>query len=259
MTDRIEYADDANLRYRLHLLALRGGTFEVQPGYRRSEERMRPKLPKVSDDWDSVDAALAALEVPDVDRPWFELRDNAERAERDRLAAERSMSSDWFERALATGSPRTFVVSSALRTVPSLAPSSATVGAGFDTPPCLIWLGAVSLDAYATIRAALPSLWPEAARFAAFMLGGQGAALTLPDEALEALLATIATTIIPPQHRGKETIALLKACRDAGLLPEHPGEYERMLHGISRRRADRIHRAWLRTSFALPSPEAQTP
>lgn len=255
MTNPIQYNDDASLRYRLHLLALQGGSFEVQPGYRRTEERMRPKLPKISVQWPTVDAALSAPEVPSVDLAWFERRDAAEQGERDRLAAARleEAARPWFERTDKLTSPRHFIVSSALRTVPALAPATLTIGAGLDTPACLIWLGAVSLKAYAAIVQALPELSPEIARFGALMLGGQTFAPALPDEALETLLTTLVTTVIPPQHRGTETIALLQGCRDAGLLPEHPGEYERMLHGISRRRADRIHRAWLRESFALPT------
>ena len=228
-------------RHRLHLLGLRGGTDEVTPGYQRGEARLRRDLPRGLPAWESVEDALSAPESPRLDDVWFLTRDRAEAAAREAARAALGADTDGW-----------LVLSPALRGLPSLAPGVGLVAAGLETPPSLCRLARAALHPAAVIARALPAVARPVRRFSALMIAGAALAPTLLSADLDALLTDVATHLLPPQHRGAETEALLLACRDAGLLRDHPGEIERLIHGLSRRRADRVHRAWLRGSFALP-------
>ncbi len=235
-------AAGASARHRLHLLGLRGRTHEVAPGYQRGEARLRRELPRGLPVWATVADALAAPEAPPLDLAWFRTRDEAETPARQAAEARvPPLSEGWL------------VLSPALREVPALAPRLGLVAAGLDAPPSLCLLARAALHPAAVIGRALPSLDLAVARFAALMIAGATLAPTLPSSALDQLLTDVADHLLPPQHRARETEALLAACREAGLLRDHPGELERIVHGLSRRRADRVHRAWLRGSFALPA------
>lgn len=256
---RIDWVDDPEARYRLHLLALGAPCDELLPGYRRAEERIRPRLPKLDLGWQGLADALTEPAAPSVDREWFATRDAAEAPAIARsISARRPPASSPFAslpeaHPLAlSGVGARIVVSGAARPEPALVPAASTVVCGYDTPTALAWLAAVSLPFAARLAEAVPGLPTGPRRFAALMLGGAAYAVHLPSADLDALLEAIVSTLLPPQHRGAETIAWLEACREAGLLPEHPGEFERMCHGIPRRRHDRVHRAWVRGSFRAP-------
>jgi pyroglutamyl-peptidase len=255
----LAWVDDAEVRYRIHLLALSGRAEELLPGYRRTEERLRLRLPKIDVTWRDLGDALGSPSAPPVDREWFATRDAAEAPAIARtLAARRPAPGSPFSTvptAFRTPGAETgvrVIVSGAGRPEPALVPSAAAVVCGHDTPTPLAWLAAAALPFAARIQDAAPRLPAGARRFAAMMLAGAAHAIHLPTEAVDTLLEAFVSTLLPPQHRGRETVAWLEACRDAGLLPEHPGEFERMCHGIPRRRHDRIHRAWIRGSFRAP-------
>jgi pyroglutamyl-peptidase len=236
--------DAAALRHRLHLLGLAGGSHEVTPGYQRGDARLRRQPPRGLPNHPSVDAALGdAPPSRDLDRPWFEARDNAEAPARAAALAR-------------LNEPRTegwLVLSSALRPLPALAPSAGLVAAHPEAPPSLVRLARDALPAASRLGRSHPGLEPALARFVAFMQAATAVAPTLPGPTLDTLLTDLTAHLLPPQHRGGETEALLFACRDAGLLREHPAEFERMVHGFARRRPDRLHRAMLRRAFTRTS------
>jgi hypothetical protein len=246
---QIDFAPEP--RYRLHLLALNGGDAELQPGYRRAEEKLRRKVPSGPPAWTSVDEAFANPNIPVDDRAWFDRRDAVETLQLQKVV-DALMVSPFA--ALPEGIPPVRVVAAVpIRPQPALAPRARAVAMGPASPPSLVWLSALALEPRAAIRDAHPDLDEVTARFLALMLAGQLHVSALASADLDTLLTDIVGTVLPPQHRGDETIAMLERLRVIGRLPEHPGEYERMLHGIPRRRADRIHRAWLRKSFSPPS------
>ena len=247
---QIDFAPES--RYRLHLLALNGGDVELQPGYRRAEEKLRSKVPAGPPTWTSVDAAFADENIPVDDRAWFDRRDAVETMQLQKTV-DNLLASPFASLPEGTA-PVRVVAGVPVRPQPALAPGTRTVAIGPLSPPSLVWLSALALDSRAAIAAAHPQLDEGTARFLALMLAGQAFSDRLESADLDTLLTDFVQTVLPPQHRGDETVSMLKRLRYFGRLPEHPGEYERMLHGIPRRRADRIHRAWLRRSFTPPEP-----
>jgi pyroglutamyl-peptidase len=253
-------------RHRLHLLGLAGGTHEVAPGYQRGDARLRKQGPRNLPAFGTVAAALGvseALPQPSdpyeaLDRAWFATRDAAEASAR---AAALGRLGAWLEAAGGPTGAATadgwLVLSGALRPLPALAPAAGLVAAHPETAPSLLWLGRQALAHAARLGRTHPGLDPELARFVALMRAATEVASTLPTGALDALLTDLATHLLAPQHRGSETEALLFACRAAGLLLEHPAEFERMVHGFARRRPDRIHRALLRQAFVRKTLDTQ--
>lgn len=230
---------DADVSYRLHLLGLGGGTLDVLPAYLRTEEKLRKKVPRPVT-WTTVDEALTATEVPAVDRPWFEQR----------WAAGEGREAEALARAVAElgwADDVRLVTSSALRSLPCLAPAARTVAVGSNTPPTLVALGSLALDLEAHYPARVP---PETRRFAALMWAGTKALPRLSSDALDQLLIDATQHLIPPQHRADELARHVRALTKLDLLDQPPGEIERTVHGLGRRRADRLHRAWSRGFFA---------
>jgi len=244
--------------YRLHRLGLSEGAFEVTPGYRRTEEQLRRaarvRLPAAVA-WRSVAEALAGEGADDSDRAWFmrrrELGEGREGAELARAVA--AIECPWRP-AHEVG----FVVSPALRDAPALAPRTAeacgggpVVASGPGMPATLGLLGACALEVEDVVRAGLPEeLGAETARFVACMVAGSVlVSAGLEGAALDALLIDATRTLIPPQHRADEIERRIAKLARRGLLDQPPGEIERTIHGLGRRRPDRLHRAWLRAFF----------
>ncbi|MFO0744765.1 MAG: hypothetical protein U1F43_03705 [Myxococcota bacterium] len=233
---------DAAIGYRLHLLGLGGGSFEVQPGYLRTEEKLRRNVPRGLVAWATVDEALAAEVVPEADRAWFAKRWDAGEG---RGAVELASAVDglgWGAALPEVG----LVVASPLRPWPCLAPTTKVVAVGSGTEPTLVALGAVALELEALYPRTLPR---ETRHFAALMAAGTRVAAQLPSEALDLLLLDVTRHVLPPQHRQEELAAHVNALVKADLLDQPPGEIERTIHGMGRRRADRVHRAWTRAFF----------
>jgi hypothetical protein len=68
-------------------------------------------------------------------------------------------------------------------------------------------------------------------------------------EGLDRLLVDVVQHVLPPQHRAETLTRRIQKLADRGLFDQPPGEIERTLHGLGRRRADRVHRAWQRAFF----------
>ena len=66
---------------------------------------------------------------------------------------------------------------------------------------------------------------------------------------LDGLLIDTTRSLIPPQHRADEIERRIASLARRGLIDQPPGEIERTIHGLGRRRPDRLHRAWLRGFF----------
>lgn len=244
--------------YRLHRLGLVDGAFEVTPGYRRAEEQLRRaarvRMP-ASVAWRSVAEAFAGEGADETDRAWFmrrrELGEGREGAALAQAVGE--IACPWRP-AREVG----FVVSPALRDVPCLAPRTvaacgggAVVASGPGIPASLGLLGACALEVEEAVRAGLPEeLGPETARFVACMVAGSILVTAgLEGGALDALLVDATRTLIPPQHRAEENERRIASLARRGLIDQPPGEIERTIHGLGRRRPDRLHRAWLRGFF----------
>ncbi|MCC6625559.1 MAG: hypothetical protein IT385_30250 [Deltaproteobacteria bacterium] len=250
---------DRGVAYRLHLLGLDEAAFEVQPAYRRTELKLRPKVPRGLVAWATVDEALAASEVPDADEAWFERRWQAgERELHAQLAAamDALVRDDGWAAALAPDVR--VVVSPAVRGVPALAPATRTVAVGPDTPPTLVGLGVVALvhDFERAIPLDVPA---PTRRFTALMAAGTRALDHVRGAALDALLEDVTRHLLPPQHRADELAAHVHALERRGLLDQPIGEIDRTIHGLGRRRADRVHRAWQRGFFLVRGGAAPAP
>jgi hypothetical protein len=255
-------ASDAALEagYRLHRLGLAGSGFEVTPGYARAEEQLRRvtrlRLPP-SVPWESVAAALGGEPASEdaADRAWYlRRREAGEGREAAPLAA--------AVEGLATGwrpaGEVAFVVSPALRTLPCLASrtaaacgGSATVAAGPGLPPSLGLLGAAALGVEEVVRSGLPEELPfETVHFVVCMVAGSRLVHAgLEGAALETLLTDATRLLLPPQHREGVIERRIQSLVRHRLIDQPPGEIERTIHGLARRRADRLHRAWLRWFF----------
>jgi len=239
---------DAEVAYRLHLLGLAGG-FEVLPAYLRTEERLRSPVPRGLVTWATVDEALAAAAAPDADRAWFTRRWEAgEDGLFAPVAAGLSALVEDMGWRRALDVDVGVVVSPALRPLPALAATSALVAVGVGCQAPLVGLGvvAVARRAEAMFPADLPA---ETRRFAALMAAGTAALEHLTGAALDALLVDVVHHVLPPQHRGEEVARHVGALTARRLLDQPPGEIERTIHGLARRRADRVHRAWTRGFF----------
>lgn len=250
--------------YRLHRLGLNGGTAEVTPGYARAEHElrrsMRLKLPPAVP-WRSVREALAAdavIEGTASDRPWYQKRLEAGEGREAAALAEAvgAIDTEWRP-----PSAVAFVTSPALRALPFGVPSPRPecggmplVALGPKAPAELALLGAVALGVSGAVRAELPlDLDPEVAHFVEHMVAGTVLVNAgVAPAALDAILIQTTRALIPPQHRGGVLESRIRRLQREDLIDQPPGEIDRTIHGLSRRRADRLLRAWQRGFFLPP-------
>ncbi len=258
------------LAYRLHLLGIAGGGDEVVSGYLRAEELLRraartpfPKEPRGFGPRATVSEALQAEVVDMRDLPWFERRqaqgEEAEAARtQERLVGEvnallDSMVGGAGAEGIGAGSVR-LVISPALRPIPSLCPhgdaASGTpiIAAGPDVSAELLFLAVVAMPFADEVEQRFERAPFAARRLAKLMVGGSRIVRASPSDALiERVLVAVVHELLPPQHRQVELEKMIRK-----LVPEldqPPGEIERAIKGMGRRRADRVHRAWLRGFF----------
>jgi len=243
---------DVDAGYRLHLLGLQGeAAFEVQPAYLRTEQKLRPRVPRGLVAWTTVDEALATTEVPSDERAWFLRRWEAGESVAHAGVAQsmRALVSDPGWAAALTADARV-LVSPAVRALPALAPASRTIVVAPDGSPGLVGLGLLAL--VHDLEPAIPREVPAVTRrFTALMAAGTHALAHVSGPALDALLVDVVRHLLPPQHRAAELAAHVRALTSRGLLDQPPGEIERTIHGLGRRRADRVHRAWQRGFFVV--------
>jgi len=246
--------------YRLHRLGLGGESYEVTPGYLRTEEQLRRSLrlrlpPKVA--WTTVAEALGAevADGPESERGWYQRRFEAGEG-RDAPSLAAAMAG--FDTRWKPAREVTFVVSPALRGLPCFASATAAacggvgvVAAGPGMPASLWLLGAVALGLEAQVMEALPEDLPlETRHFVVCMVAGSvllGAGIG--PAALDLVLGDATRFLIPPQHRDGVIEKRIYSLEKRGLLDQPPGEIDRTIHGLGRRRADRLHRAWQRGFF----------
>lgn len=259
------------LGYRLHLFGLTGSGDEVPPSYRRAEEALRraARVPFPRDESlpKGLEDALSGP-VDTRDLPWFERRAQAgEAAEVERTEARLVEALDALTASWPGAAPEvpvaTLVVSPALRPLPLIVEqtggSSSEAGrprplilAGPDAVPEILLLAALVLPHAARLEtgylASVREVTPPARRFATLMVGGSLLHYREPPSALlDQVLKAVVQDVLPPQHRGDEVARWINAM--ASCLDQPPGEIERTIHGLSRRRADRVHRAWVRRFF----------
>lgn len=258
-----QVASSEEAAYRMHRLGLSETAFEVTPGYLRAEEQlrraMRTRFPNPVP-WPSVAAALAAEEVSDEDRAWFAKRREAGEGREagplvEAIAMLPAVGLTWRPPA---DKPVYFLASPALRPLPALARVVAPacgagpiIAFGPGLVPTLAVLGAAALDVEDLVVSALPAgIDPAIAHFIVLMVAGSvlvraGAV----GEGLDRLLVDVVQHVLPPQHRAETLTRRIQKLADRGLFDQPPGEIERTLHGLGRRRADRVHRAWQRAFF----------
>jgi len=249
--------------YRMHRLGLSDSAFEVTPGYRRAEGQlrraMRARFPSPVP-WGGVADALAAPDLLDEDRTWFARRREAGEGREagplvEGIAALPALGLTWRP---PEDRPVYFLASPALRPQPALARVVAApcgdgpmIAFGPGLVPTLAVLGAAALGVEDAVVSALPAgVDPALAHFFVLMVAGsllvrEGAA----GEGLDRLLVDVVQHVLPPQHRAETLTRPIQKLADRGLFDQPPGEIERTLHGLGRRRADRLHRAWLRAFF----------
>lgn len=264
------------LAYRLHLFGLTGSSDEVPPSYRRAEEALRraARVPFPRDEVlpRTLEAALSGpLDTRDL--PWFERRAQAgeaaevERTEA-RLVAELEALTAGWPGAAPEAPIATLVVSPALRPLPLIVrvagadvADGAAAEAGQGRPlilvgpeavPEILLLAALALPHAARLEtgylASVREVTPAARRFGVLMVGGSLLHhREPPSELLDRVLKAVVQDVLPPQHRGDEVARWINGM--ASCLDQPPGEIERTIHGLSRRRADRVHRAWVRRFF----------
>lgn len=260
-----EAAGRRELGYRLHLLGLSGAGDEVPPSYRRAEEVLRraARVPFPRDEVLPKDLVSALSGTPDKrDWPWFERRAQAgEAAEVGRAEGRLVAAVDALWPEAAPAEPlATLVVSPALRALPLLVGRDGGPGpggrpllfAGPEAVPEVLLLAALVLPHAARLEEAyLASVRPVSAmarRFGVLMVGGSLLQQREPPSALlDRVLTAVVQEVLPPQHRGDEVARWIYAMESC--LDQPPGEIERTIHGLSRRRADRVHRAWVRRFF----------
>lgn len=249
------------LGYRLHLFGLTGSGDEVPPSYRRAEEALRraARVPFPRDELlpRTLDEALVGpVEMRDM--AWFERRAQAgEAAEVERAEARlvEAVHGLWPD-----GAPEvpvaTLVVSPALRPLPLLVGGEGgarpLILAGPEVSPEVLLLAALVLPHAARLEtgylASVRDVTPAARRFAVLMVGGSLLHYREPPSALlDQVLKSVVQEVLPPQHRGDEVARWINSM--ASCLDQPPGEIERTIHGLARRRADRVHRAWVRRFF----------
>lgn len=249
------------LGYRLHLFGLTGSGDEVPPSYRRAEEALRraARVPFPRDEVlpKSLGAALTGAVDP-RDLPWFERRAQAGEAaevQRAEVSLVEAVQTLWPD-----GAPElpvaTLVVSPALRPLPLISAGGEgtrpLILAGPDASPEILLLAALVLPHAARLEtgylASVRDVTPAARRFATLMVGGSLLHYREPPSALlDQVLKTVVQEVLPPQHRGDEVARWINSM--ASCLDQPPGEIERTIHGLARRRADRVHRAWVRRFF----------
>ncbi len=229
--------------YRLHRLGLADKAFEVTPGYLRTEEILRRgarvRMPAPAT-WANVYEALTGDDAPGDDRAWYRRRFEAgEGREAEALVA---AVAPYWDGDLA------FVVSPALRAMPFMGPELVATGPGL--PDTLALLGAAALSIKDAVLGALPEeLMAETRHFTLLMAAGSVLVKRLPDAHIDKLLVDTTRLLIPPQHRENLIEKRILSLSNRNLLDQPPGEIERTIHGLQRRRADRLHRAWLRGFF----------
>lgn len=253
--------DDAlrmDLAYRLHLLGLGGGNDEVLPGYLRAEETLRRSLrghiPHGLGRFASLAEAVTAPDADGRDRSWFAKRAEAgELAEMRRHEARLVGEVETLARGLEV-EPSSFVISTALRPLPLLAPASVlTAGrpllaAGPEVSAELLLLGLIAQPHAARLSERFSHVDDEARRFGVLMAAGTAFLSLAPaSDLVDRVLLAVVRELLPPQHRGDAVVRWID--RLAPDLDQPPGEIERTAHGLSRRRADRVHRAWTRGFF----------
>lgn len=157
--------------------------------------------------------------------------------------------------------PVGLILSPALRPIPILCPRASRNGAGEGeganrglvaagpgVSAELLVLGVLAMPVARALEERFARASHEARRLGALMVAGSRlVAMRPPDEVLEPVLEAVVRELFPPQHRQEELERLVRA-----LVPEldqPPGEIERAIRGMGRRRADRVHRAWLRGFF----------
>jgi hypothetical protein len=249
------------LGYRLHLFGLTGSGDEVPPSYRRAEEALRraARVPFPRDEVlpKSLSEALTGAVDP-RDLPWFERRAQAGEAaevQRAEVSLVEAVQTLWPD-----GAPElpvaTLVVSPALRPLPLISAGGEgarpLILAGPDASPEILLLAALVLPHAARLEtgylASVRDVTPAARRFATLMVGGSLLHYREPPSALlDQVLKTVVQEVLPPQHRGDEVARWINSM--ASCLDQPPGEIERTIHGLARRRADRVHRAWVRRFF----------
>jgi len=248
--------------YRLHRLGLASEGCEVTPGYARTEEQLRRSVrvrlpPKAT--WSCVAEALsgeAAPEAGESDRGWYQRRFEAGEGKEAAgiAAAVAGLDTRWRP-----AREVTFVVSPALRGMPCFArvvrpewgTQGGVVAAGPGMPASLWLLGAVALGIEEVVMSALPEDLPDETRhFVVCMVAGSVLlAAGIGVGALDAVLADTTRVLVPPQHRDGVIEKRIYSLEKRGLLDQPPGEIDRTIHGLGRRRADRLHRAWQRGFF----------
>lgn len=258
------------LGYRLHLFGLSGAGDEVPPSYRRAEEALRraARVPLPPDGFlpKTLDEALVGpVEMRDM--PWFERRAQAgEAAEVERAESRLVEAVHGLWPLAAPEVPvATLVVSPALRPLPLMVVGTGGAGgaggeegarslilAGPDASPEILLLAALVLPHAARLEtgylSSVREVTPAARRFGVLMVGGSLLHYREPPSALlDQVLKSVVQDVLPPQHRGDEVARWINSM--ASCLDQPPGEIERTIHGLSRRRADRVHRAWVRRFF----------
>jgi len=255
--------DDAGFEvgYRLHRLGLTGRGFEVTPGYLRTEEQLRRAArmrfpPDVA--WKSVAEALTGEAPPESatsDRAWYRRRYDAGEG---RQAPELARAIMEIDTRWAPPGDVAFVVTPALRGIPCLSRSTLPelgaaplIASGVGMPATLGLLGAAALGIEGPVMAALPDDLPDETRhFVVLMVAGSVLlAAGIGPQALDRLLTDATRVLIPPQHRDGVIEKLIYSLEKRGLLDQPPGEIDRTIHGLARRRADRLHRSWQRGFF----------
>lgn len=252
------------LAYRLHLLGLGGSSDEVPPSYRRAEETLRRAarmaMPADNDLPQTLTAALTEP-VDTRDQVWFQRRAEAgESAEVERVEMKLQAAVDaLWPRTVPDEALANLVVSPALRPLPLIVErpgETPLICAGPDASPEVLVLAALVLPFAASLDAALMRAAPvkkkpisaASRRFAILMVGGSLLhEANPPPEVLDQVLVSVVHDVLPPQHRGDEVGRWINQV--ASLLDQPPGEIERTIHGLARRRADRVHRAWVRRFF----------
>jgi hypothetical protein len=260
----VPLADESrrDLAYRLHLLGLGGAGDDVPPSYRRAEETLRRgarvPMPAAADLPQTVEQALSGP-VDARDRSWFERRaQSGEAAEVERIEGKLQVSIDGlWPRPLPTEPLALLVVSPAVRPLPLIVSRDGErplICAGPEASPEVLVLAALvlpfvtSLEAHISAAPVPKRISAAARRFAILMVGGSLLHEAAPPTAvLDQILVSVVRDVLPPQHRGEEVERWIKQVTP--LLDQPPGEIERTIHGLARRRADRGHRAWVRRFF----------
>ncbi len=244
--------------HHVHRLARGGHGAPISRGYVREDNALRKAAGKA---WarppevtlgpdDSVEAALTRSECPPDDAEWFHHRwDLGEgpsvAAHAERIAAEANA----FEaaRPLLPGVPVRVRVSVALTGAPTMAGDGAVAAVAPGTHGWLVALASIGAQ---LARTTPLSALTRADRQLVWLNTAASALLRLPgfEPWIEPLLAAVGPTLMAPVGAEEGYAARLDAL--VGPVLEQPvGELQRMQKGLTKRRLDRLHRAWLRDFF----------